>query len=146
VDRWYADGLRFSCTQCGNCCSGPPGTVWVTAEEGQRIARRLGVDQGTFYERYARPVGKRWSLRERPFGDGLDCILLDRDRVPGRAVCSVYEDRPRQCRSWPFWPENLRSLRHWERARDRTPCPGMDQGRLYGVEEIRVMRDSTPKG
>ena len=25
---WYADGLSFECTMCGNCCTGPPGAVW----------------------------------------------------------------------------------------------------------------------
>ncbi|MFM1805538.1 MAG: hypothetical protein RL136_2417, partial [Planctomycetota bacterium] len=29
---WYAEGLRFECTQCGNCCSGGPGAVWFTPE------------------------------------------------------------------------------------------------------------------
>ena len=26
---WYSEGLRFECTQCGACCSGEPGYVWV---------------------------------------------------------------------------------------------------------------------
>ena len=29
---WYADGLPFTCTQCGDCCTGDPGYVWVTDE------------------------------------------------------------------------------------------------------------------
>ena len=38
--EWYAEGLRFGCTQCGNCCTGPPGAVWFTAEEGRAMAAR----------------------------------------------------------------------------------------------------------
>ena len=74
---WYAGGLRFSCTQCGNCCTGPPGTVWFTDEEGRRIARTLGVETTEFYKRYARKVDGRWSLRERPaVGSSYDCGRL----------------------------------------------------------------------
>ena len=40
--KWYADGLHFECTQCGNCCSGPPGYVWVTKQDIKAIARHLG--------------------------------------------------------------------------------------------------------
>ena len=29
---WYRDGLRFTCTRCGNCCTGAPGYVWVDAD------------------------------------------------------------------------------------------------------------------
>jgi len=40
VGPWYRDGLSFSCTQCGNCCSGPEGYVWVDEEELVQIAGR----------------------------------------------------------------------------------------------------------
>ena len=26
-DPWYNDGLRFTCTRCGHCCTGEPGFV-----------------------------------------------------------------------------------------------------------------------
>ena len=38
---WYADGLQFTCTQCGDCCTGDPGVVWVTDEELKAIADHL---------------------------------------------------------------------------------------------------------
>ena len=52
--EWYADGLRFQCTGCGNCCTGPPGTVWFTEEEGRAIAASLGLDEATFLRRFVR--------------------------------------------------------------------------------------------
>jgi hypothetical protein len=143
--EWYAGGLRFTCTQCGNCCTGPPGTVWFTPQEARAIARRLGVREASFYASYARRVDGRWSLRERPGERGCDCVFLDRDSVPGKAICSIYQERPAQCRTWPFWPENLRSKRAWLTARRVTPCPGMDLGTLVPVECIRVLRDGTPQ-
>jgi Fe-S-cluster containining protein len=48
--------------------------------------------------------------------------------------CAIYEARPTQCRTWPFWPEVVNRKRSWERAaRD---CEGMDQGRCFSVTEI----------
>ncbi len=141
--EWYADGLRFSCTQCGNCCTGPPGTVWFTKAEGKAIAKTLGVDEETFYAQYAHKVDGRWSLKERDTRHGWDCVFLDR-RSDGKALCSIYEARPTQCRTWPFWPENVSSKRAWTAAGRATPCPGMDNGPLIPAERIRILRDATP--
>ena len=111
-----ADGLRFDCTLCGNCCTGPPGAVWFNEEEGKVMAAKLGLDVATFLERYARRLDKKWSLREQEIDGRFDCVFLDRD-TPGKATCRLYEARPTQCRTWPFWPENLESRAAWEEAR-----------------------------
>jgi Fe-S-cluster containining protein len=142
--EWYAGGLRFECTKCGNCCTGPPGWVWFDQQEGRKIAARLGLDETEFYKRYAHQVDGRWSLKETRSDRGYDCIFLDRTSRPGEALCSIYDLRPTQCRTWPFWPENLSSPRAWQSARRRTPCPGMENGALVPVEQIRIQRDRTP--
>lgn len=139
--EWYSDGLRFQCTQCGNCCTGPEGAVWFNEAEGQAIAKDLGVSIEQFYSDYAHIIDDQWSLRERRSEHGLDCIFLDRASVPGKAVCSIYKARPMQCRTWPFWPENLRSHRAWVTVKRITPCPGMNSGKLVPIEAIRIQRD-----
>jgi Fe-S-cluster containining protein len=141
--EWYAEGLRFSCTGCGNCCTGPPGYVWFTAWEGKRIAALLGIDEDAFYRQYTRKAGRRWSLTENHTEHGYDCVFLDRRSASGKAICSVYEARPAQCRSWPFWPENLQTQRHWRSTKRATPCPGMDSGEFIPLEEIHRRRDAT---
>jgi Fe-S-cluster containining protein len=143
--EWYADGLRFQCTQCGNCCTGPPGAVWLTQAEGRDIAGALKIDEASFYAQYARKLDNRWSLNEKRSQWGLDCIFLDRESVPGKAVCSIYGARPSQCRTWPFWPENIRTRRTWLEVKRRTPCPGMDVGKLVPIESIRIQRDTSPR-
>ena len=143
--EWYAGGLRFSCTQCGNCCTGPPGAVYFTDDEALAMAAHLEVDVADFHRRYARRVDGRWSLTERRTEHGHDCVFLDRSTVPGRAVCSLYETRPAQCRTWPFWPENLTSPAAWAATRRDTPCPGMDTGTLVPIEAIRIQREGTPE-
>jgi Fe-S-cluster containining protein len=133
-------GLRFACTLCGNCCSGPPGYVLVDDDECAALARRLGLGVEDFIRRYTHRMSEGRSLNERLGPAGYDCVFLDRQTVPGRAVCAVYEDRPRQCRSWPFWPSLLASRRAWEAA-GRT-CPGIGRGELIPLERVRVLRDS----
>lgn len=142
---WFDDpaaaeerGLRFQCTMCGNCCTGPEGYVLYTEEDAQAIAAHLGVSVAEFTERYTRMTVLGRSLAEKPSPFGLDCTFLDRETIPGRAVCSVYEARPGQCRTWPFWPRLLRSRETWLAA-GRT-CPGIGLGPLIAPEEIRVLR------
>jgi Fe-S-cluster containining protein len=140
---WYADGLRFECTQCGNCCSGPPGAVWVDDADVERIARRLGIEVADCAARYTRVIGVRRSLKEVRGARGLDCVFLDRSSQPGKALCSIYEVRPAQCRTWPFWRENVESREAWERVKQSTPCPGMGIGRLHTFTEITIARDGS---
>ena len=72
-EKWYQGGLRFECTQCGNCCTGAPGYVWVTREEIRRIAEYLERDDQWLPSEILRRVGFKYSLTEK--GNG-DCIFL----------------------------------------------------------------------
>ena len=145
-EAWFQDGLQFTCTQCGNCCTGPPGYVWFNGEEAQRMATYVGLSLEEFLDRYAHKVGGRWTLNETQTEYGYDCVFLQRDDGQ-TSKCSIYPVRPQQCRTWPFWPENLRSRRAWRAAAQR--CPGMEagiggSGEFYSVDQIRIIRDSTP--
>src|SRR6476660_9140102 len=71
---WYNAGLRFTCTQCGNCCTGAPGYVWVNNEEIAALSALMGLEAEEFEERFVRRVGARKSLKELAGGD---CVLLD---------------------------------------------------------------------
>lgn len=123
---WYQNGLRFECTQCGNCCTGAPGFVWVDEAELTAIAAFLGEDREETRARFTRLQGQRRSLREHANGD---CVFLTEKRG-----CAIYPVRPRQCRTWPFWESNLETPADWQRT-CRT-CPGSGQGELIPVEEI----------
>jgi len=97
-EPWYKDGLKFSCSGCGDCCTGAPG-----------------------YR----------SLKE--FGNG-DCVFFDHDT----RHCEVYDLRPRQCRTWPFWDSNLKSPKAWKETCKE--CPGSGQGKLHQLNEIEERR------
>lgn len=131
-------GLRFACTMCGNCCSGPPGYVSFTEEEALAMAAKVGLTFEQFMDRYTHQTPAGLSLREVAGEHGYDCIFLDRTTMPGRAICGVYEARPSQCRTWPFWEGNLKSPSHWARAA-RT-CPGINTGTHYTPLQIRMAR------
>lgn len=144
-DVWYKDGVRFTCTQCGNCCTGPPGYVWFTDEEAEAMAARLELTVPAFLKKYAHRVFGKYSLDESRNARGeYDCIFLHESKE-GKRTCSIYNDRPMQCRTWPFWSENLESEAAWERASER--CPGMTrgneegQGTFFPIEKIRIIRD-----
>lgn len=124
-EPWYAGGLRFRCTACGQCCTGEPGHVWVEEAEIARMARALGLSRRAFEDRYVRRVGARLSLREQPGGD---CVMLEAGR------CRVYETKPRPCSTFPFWEGALRSEREW--AATKVRCEGIDQGDWYSRAEI----------
>ena len=135
---WYANGLRFECTQCGNCCSGPPGAVWFDDAEAEAMAKAIGVTLPEFIDRYTRRVGGRRSLKELKIDGRFDCVFLDRTTRPGKAFCSIYRARPGQCRTWPWWPEVVESPETWAETKRRTPCPGMDSGRVHTLVEITI--------
>jgi Fe-S-cluster containining protein len=133
--NWYAGGLCFECRVCGRCCSGPgEGYIWVARPEIELIAQHLHITPGEARRKYLRRVGLRTTIIE----DELtrDCIFLQ--TIDGVKRCGVYAVRPAQCRSWPFWPENLLSPDDWNRAAFR--CPGVNFGRHYSVEEIERIR------
>ena len=123
---WYEHGLRFECQRCGACCIGDPGVVWVNRDEITALAKFLDMPRAEIVSRYTRRVLTRRSLVELPNGD---CVFYDRHRG-----CKVYAVRPRQCRTWPFWPSNLDSPDAWRDV--RAECPGAGRGRLYSLEEI----------
>ena len=128
---WYRDGLRFTCTQCGDCCTGAPGHVWITNEEIAAMAAVLGMEEAAFEDAYVRQVGARKSLTERTGGD---CVLLDATS----RHCTVYSARPRQCRTWPFWDSNLKTPADWRQTCE--VCPGSGQGTLHSLDEIESQR------
>src|SRR5690242_4772461 len=96
---WYQDGLRFRCTQCGHCCTGAPGFVWVTDDEIASIAAFLKLPVAEMTALHTRIEHRSRSLREKANGD---CIFYDKS-----VGCTIYEARPGQCRTWPFWESNL---------------------------------------
>ncbi len=123
------EGLHFECTGCAFCCGGSPGFVWLSAEDLARLCRHCALSEREFLEAFCRYVdtgeGRAVSLREKP---GYDCIFLENGR------CAVYEARPLQCRTYPFWEEIVNSEKAWND--EALSCPGIGKGKKVQPEMI----------
>ena len=123
---WYESGLRFTCTQCGHCCTGEPGYVWVDDADLAAIAEHRGETIEQVRGLYTRRTPRGRTLREKANGD---CVFYDKN-----AGCTVYPVRPPQCRTWPFWESNVADPEAWQATCE--VCPGSGRGELIPVEEI----------
>jgi Fe-S-cluster containining protein len=115
-DPWFKEGLNFKCTECGKCCTGAPGFVWVTEEETKNISTYLNLSHEDFLEKYTFLVGNRRTLKDDP--ETYDCIFLKEKK------CSIYSLRPKQCRTYPWWPSYLQSEEAWKRG--ALDCEGIN--------------------
>ena len=98
-------GFDFSfdsaaCVGCGGkCCTGQSGFVIVSRDEIKFLAAHFGLNSDEFIAAHLRKVGWRWSFREVEFEGGFACAFFNQTT----RKCDIYELRPRQCRSFPFW-------------------------------------------
>jgi Fe-S-cluster containining protein len=92
------------------------------------MAKHLGVSTSAFTRKYCDKLGPAFHLKE----DGVnpDCMFLVDKR------CSIYEARPVQCRTWPFWPEVM-PAKAWKKE-VMSFCPGVGKGRVWSREEIEA--------
>lgn len=125
----YENGIRFECTGCGDCCKsrGRYGFVYVTSAERRALAAQLGLSLRAFTRKHCATTEGHIHLKN----PDQDCQFLDGAR------CTVYAARPQQCRTWPFWPENMKP-KVWE-TEVKKDCPGVGQGRLYTLAEIETI-------
>jgi Fe-S-cluster containining protein len=130
---WYAEGLRFECqADCGACCTNHDdyAYVYLSGGEPERLAEFLDLELDEFNARYTDVVERHIVLKM----DQPDCPFLSGSR------CSVYPVRPVQCRSFPFWDENLVAPETWESVADF--CPGVGRGPLLNLPVIEEQRKS----
>ena len=133
---FYDTGLKFECTRCGKCCSGFPGYVYLSEEEILSIANNLMLKPSQFIDSYTKIVRilgqHRLSLIEKP---PFDCVFYEKG-------CMIYEARPYQCISYPFWRRHIVSLREWNKLGEF--CPGINRGILFSKEEIEDLLNNVP--
>lgn len=131
---FWSDGIRFECQGTGRCCVSRTGYGYVYFDlvDRRRLAKHLGVSTQSFTRKYCRKTGGHFHLKDFTG----PCQFLK-----GKG-CTVYEARPNQCRTWPFWPENM-NARTWNRE-IKTYCPGVGKGKLYTADEIRELLKLDP--
>lgn len=128
---WWSEGLRFQCQGSGQCCTshGEYGFVFLTLEDRRMMAKHLGLSLSLFTKRYCDRTNGFFHLKED--GKNPDCLFLKDKR------CSVYQARPIQCRTWPFWPDVM-NAKTWKKE-VVSFCPGVGKGPLIPAEKIRTI-------
>lgn len=134
---WYANGLRFQCTQCGNCCRnhGAYAYVYLNEADVQSVAAHLGLERAAFLARHC--------VEE----DGFVVLRMDAPACPFLLPdnrCGIYPVRPKQCATWPFWKDNLDPAT-WN-GPVKACCPGIDTGPLHSAQEIDRLARETEVG
>lgn len=132
MKRWFGKSLAFSCTACGKCCKGRT-NVYLNGAETEAMAEALDCSLFDFYKKYTREEeNKKGELlislktKQDNTTKELSCIMLN-----DKNQCSIYNARPTQCRTYPFWPQNLVGESEW-RA-EASKCEGM---RVSNVEDV----------
>ena len=106
-----------ACEECeGRCCTGESGYIFVTKNEIIAIVKLLDMELNDFGRQYLFKKGYKYSLKERLVGDSYECIFYDKDKNG----CTIYEARPSQCRTFPFWSY---FKTHVDELKDE--CPGI---------------------
>jgi len=125
---WYAEGVRFTCQpDCGKCCTrhGEYDYVYLEPDDVARLASHFETPVEAFQAQWTKKDEGHTVLKM----DGPACPFLEGAR------CTVYEARPRQCGSFPFWPENMKSREGWEEL--GAFCPGIGQGDFVPLQTVR---------
>lgn len=118
--RWAAG--QIDCTRCANCCKvvGP----LLGPADVKRLAAALGLPVREFRARYLEPSGGERGERFR----AKPCPLLQDDR------CTVYEHRPRDCRSFPHLHKKDFVFRLGQVVSNCSLCPIV----FHVVEELKA--------
>lgn len=125
---YQQQSLRFSCTRCGQCCTGGAGYhVYFTRSDAEAACTHLGLTWNWFRRHYLRRLDDAGLVATDNAGA---CIFLDPD-----GQCGIYAVRPVQCRTYPFWPELVVSAAAWQREARR--CEGINRGDVVSPARIR---------
>jgi len=140
-NQFYSRGLNFSCTRCSACCRHESGYVFLSEKDLSALLVNQNMGRKEFIKKYCRwipapePGKEQLSLKEKR---NLDCTFW-------KDGCTVYDSRPLQCRSFPFWEWVLSSKNNWKQM--ASECPGIDKGTLHSRDSIEnwlVLRQKEP--
>ena len=137
-EPWWTDGLAFECHGCGACCRGA-GNVWISDAEIAHLARALELSEDELRVAYTRPAGPRRRRNRQPDRDTVLRQKRNQDCVFWQAGtgCQIYEHRPRQCRTYPFWRANLQARESWDT--EARACRGIGAGTVHDRGEITAL-------
>lgn len=102
---------QIDCLKCAHCCQ--RFSPRFKTPDIKRISRLLGLKEGSFIEKYLRiDEDGDYVVKSTP------CAFLGADNR-----CSIYEDRPSDCRRFPYTDEDVILKRPQLTQKNSTFCP-----------------------
>jgi Fe-S-cluster containining protein len=102
---------KVDCLQCANCCKNYSPRFKTT--DVKRIAKLLQMKEGVFIDTYLTvDEDGDFVVKTKP------CPFLGSDNY-----CSIYEDRPSDCRRFPYTDEDVIYKRQQLTLKNSTFCP-----------------------
>ena len=127
----YKKGIKFKCQGSAKCCvsRGSYGYVYLSNEDVLRLTNYFSLSIKEFKKKYCKFSNGFLHLNE--INKSQNCRFLKNKK------CSIYSARPTQCRTWPFWPENIKA-KIWNKE-ILNFCPGIGKGELISNRNIKRM-------
>lgn len=120
--------LRFKCTGCGKCCSGGEDHyIAMSKTEAKRIRKQLNITEAWFRRRYVSHLTRNTLTARMHEGH---CVFLNNE-----GKCRIYNLRPVQCRTYPYWPELLETTQTWNN--EAKHCEGINFGTVVPIKDIK---------
>ena len=131
-------GISFKCQGSGNCCvsRGSYGFVYLTKKDINKLSKHFNSDSLKFKKKYCSKTDGFTHLKELKKNNGKCIFLKDKK-------CTVYKSRPIQCRTWPFWKENLKTKKWTKQI--ALFCPGIGKGKFYTHNQISKILNTDKK-
>ena len=107
----------------------------MTEDDIARLAAYLKMTRKAFEARYVYRTRNQQRLRVPRHAQ---CEFLKADG------CSVHEAKPLQCRTFPFWPEIVGSVK--SQRETAKWCPGMGKGELVNIQNARAQAEEMRAG
>lgn len=100
------EGFNFAfdpkgCDTCaGNCCIGENGNIWISKQEMKILSKHLNIPLNELKDKFLEKRGYKYSIKEIKLAeDNYACFFFNLEK----RQCSIYEARPIQCKTFPFW-------------------------------------------
>jgi Fe-S-cluster containining protein len=114
---------KIDCLSCANCCKGY--SPRFKTPDIKRISRTLGLREGVFIESYLKiDTDGDYVLQQTP------CPFLGSDNF-----CSIYDDRPSDCRRFPYTDEDVFVKRTAITLKNVDFCPAA----YFVIEKLMTM-------
>jgi len=119
---------KINCLECANCCKNH--SPRFKQPDIKRIAKSLGIKEGELVSQYLKLDEEGdYVARQKP------CPFLAEDNT-----CNIYEDRPGDCRRYPYTDEDVLLKRVQLTLKNTTVCPIA----FTVVENLLLMEEKKP--